>query len=216
MAIFIVIHTLSAKPEKTLGTRTRWRKNVNQGSYAKIATEMKISWLPKARKKDLLVETIDNEVLVYDLRNSRAHCLNKNAAFVWHRCNGRTSIRELAGKLQKEIGAKDCDQLLAVALRDLSKADLLQQKMPSAGERESISRRDLIRRIGIAAATIPAVTSILVPTAQAAGSCMGFDKNSQAASNRGACCCNGKTATFLNATKSQTAGYYCVGANCKF
>jgi hypothetical protein len=173
---------------------------------------MKSSWLPKARKKDLLVETIDHEVLVYDLRNSRAHCLNKNAGFVWRSCDGKTSIRELAGKLQKEIGAKDCAELLAVALRELSTANLLQQKMPLAGEGPSISRRDLIRRIGIAAATIPAVTSILVPTAQAAGSCVGFSSNQQAAVNRAGCCCNGKTAVF----NKGKAGWFCNGGNCTF
>ena len=152
---------------------------------------MNSTWLPKARKKDLLVETIDDEVLVYDLRNSKAHCLNKNAGFVWRCCDGKSSSRELASKLQKQIGAKDCGELVAVALRDLSKADLLQQKMPSSGELQSVSRRDLIRRIGIAAAVIPAVTSFLVPTAQAAGSCIGFDNNFLAdVQTVGLCCCN--------------------------
>jgi len=177
---------------------------------------MKASWLPKARKNDLLVETIENEVLVYDLRNSRAHCLNKNAAFLWDCCDGRTSLQQLAAKLQKQLGARDCAELVTIALQDLSKADLLQQKAPSSGERPSISRRDLIRRIGIAAATIPAVTSILVPTAQAAGSCLGFDANQQASANRGSCCCNGKTATFAAATKTKAAGYYCNGKTCTF
>jgi hypothetical protein len=163
---------------------------------------MKSSWFPKARKKDVLVETIDDEVLVYDLRNSTAHCLNKNAAFVWRCCDGKSSSRELASKLQKQIGSKDCGELVAVALRDLSKADLLQQKMPSAGEHQSVSRRDLIRRIGIAAAMIPAVTSILVPTAQAAGSCVGFsganmNKLLADVQIEGMCCCN-KTTTNLN------------------
>jgi hypothetical protein len=182
---------------------------------------MKPSWLPKARKKDLLVETIDSEVLVYDLRNSRAHCLNKTAAFVWRYCDGKTSIRELEGKLQKEVGAKDCQELLAVAMRELSKAGLLQQEIPSGDERQTISRRDLIRRIGIAAATIPAVTSILVPTAQAAGSCVTFDGNQQAGAgnvNRVACCCNSLSAAFFKSKggNNQSSGYYCKGSKCTF
>jgi hypothetical protein len=173
---------------------------------------MKTSWLPKARKKDLLVEAIDDEVLVYDLRNSRAHCLNKNAAFVWESCDGRTPIPQLRVKLEKQVGAKKCEELLHVALKQLSSADLLQKRMPSLGERPSLSRRELIRRIGIAAASIPAVTSILVPTAQAAGSCVGFDGNQQAAVNRAACCCN-KLSTVFNKGKG---GWFCTGGACTF
>jgi len=158
------------------------------------------------------LKTIDDEVLVYDLRNSRAHCLNKNAAFVWRCCDGRTAVPQLLTKLGKEVGAKNCGELLHVALKQLSDADLLQQRMPSTGERPSISRRELMRRIGIAAAAIPAVTSILVPTAQAAGSCVGFDNNQQAAVNRAACCCNKLMASF----NKGKGGWFCNGGACTF
>jgi hypothetical protein len=35
--------------------------------------------LPKARKKDLIVERLEDETLVYDLKTDRAHCLNHSA-----------------------------------------------------------------------------------------------------------------------------------------
>ncbi len=32
---------------------------------------------PSARRKDLIIEELPDEVLVYDLNTDRAHCLNK-------------------------------------------------------------------------------------------------------------------------------------------
>jgi len=39
--------------------------------------------LPLARKDQLIVKEVDDEVLVYDLKTDQAHCLNKTAALVW-------------------------------------------------------------------------------------------------------------------------------------
>jgi hypothetical protein len=51
---------------------------------------------PLARKQDLLVRELADEVLVYDLANDEAHCLNETAAFVWMRCDGRNTPRDIA------------------------------------------------------------------------------------------------------------------------
>ncbi|MDQ2976351.1 MAG: hypothetical protein M3R69_13215 [Acidobacteriota bacterium] len=36
--------------------------------------------VPQARKKDLIIEELPNERLVYDWKNNRAHCLNQTTA----------------------------------------------------------------------------------------------------------------------------------------
>jgi hypothetical protein len=38
---------------------------------------------PRARKKDLIVRTVQGEVLVYDLGSHRAHCLDAVMASLW-------------------------------------------------------------------------------------------------------------------------------------
>ena len=44
-----------------------------------------------ARHDELVVQELPDEVLVYDLRKHKAHCLNQTAAFVWNHCNGQAS-----------------------------------------------------------------------------------------------------------------------------
>jgi hypothetical protein len=39
--------------------------------------------LPRVRKKNLIIDELADEVLVYDLDRHKAHCLNRTAALVW-------------------------------------------------------------------------------------------------------------------------------------
>ena len=66
--------------------------------------------LPLKRRGDLIVRQVSDETLVYDERNDRAHCLNRAAALVWEHCDGRTTIEEIAGVLNREMGiSSDAD-----------------------------------------------------------------------------------------------------------
>ncbi len=44
---------------------------------------------PIARKKDVVVQELPDEVLIYDLKSNKAMCLNEISAFVWHNCDGK-------------------------------------------------------------------------------------------------------------------------------
>jgi hypothetical protein len=55
--------------------------------------------LPKARTADLVINDLTDEVLVYDLKRDKAHCLNPTAAAVWKLCDGKSSAAEIAGRL---------------------------------------------------------------------------------------------------------------------
>jgi hypothetical protein len=127
---------------------------------------------PEARKEGLIVHSLSDEVLVYDLDQHKAHCLNKTAALVWNRCDGKTSVAELARKLGDEVGAPVDEQMVLLALDQLGRTRLLRQKTAPA-RTTGLSRRELIKRAGIGAAiALPIVTSILAPTpAQAATLC---------------------------------------------
>ena len=50
--------------------------------------------MPLARTERLVVQQVDDEALVYDLKRDNAICLNPTAKFLWERCNGETSITE--------------------------------------------------------------------------------------------------------------------------
>jgi len=55
-----------------------------------------------ARDEELVVQELSDEVLIYDLRQHKAHCLNQTAAFVWNHCDGETSADEIANLMEKE------------------------------------------------------------------------------------------------------------------
>ena len=67
--------------------------------------------LPKKRKEGIIVKELPDEVLVYDLDRDKAHCLNHSAAAVWERCDGRTTVAEIARAVEKRRARKSARSL---------------------------------------------------------------------------------------------------------
>lgn len=128
--------------------------------------------LPNARKENLVIEELPGEVLVYDLNLHKAHCLNQTAALVWERCDGQTSVKQMVEILRTEFSLRIDEQMVWLALDQLSRVRLLEEEsIPARGEGR-LRRREMIRRIGLTAAVgLPFVTSIIAPKAIQAGSC---------------------------------------------
>jgi hypothetical protein len=122
---------------------------------------------PRARKEGLLVQELSDEVLVYDLECDKAHCLNPTAALVWKHCDGRTSVEQITRLLEKSLGTIVDEDVVWCALNQLEKDKLLGDKVAWPMGMERISRRTLIRRVGMAAVLLPLITTITAPTAQA-------------------------------------------------
>jgi len=129
---------------------------------------------PQAREEGLVVQELPDEVLVYDLEHHKAHCLNQTAALVWKRCDGKRTVRQIATSLSGEIKAAVDDTLVWFAVQQLGKARLLRERLPPPpGNGVKLSRRQMVGRVGLAAIlAVPVVTTIMVPTAQAAASCL--------------------------------------------
>jgi hypothetical protein len=132
------------------------------------------SWRPRARSEGLVVRELDGEVLVYDLERHRAVCLNRAAALVWRRCDGRTDVAGLARALGEELGEPAVEEVVWLALEQLGRDRLLGEAMRRPARAARVTRRELIRRLGLAAAaTLPLVTSVVVPTPAQAASPLG-------------------------------------------
>lgn len=116
---------------------------------------------PRARKDGLVIRELADEVLVYDLEKHRAFCLNKTAAAVWKRCDGETTVQEIAKALTKDLNEPVDVELVWSALDRLQKSRLLTDRVARPIERSGITRREALRRVGLAAA----ITSIIAPTA---------------------------------------------------
>ena len=127
--------------------------------------------LPRARRAQLIVKELANETLVYDEESHEAHCLNQTAAFVWRHCDGRTSIAKMERLLEKQAKTKVPEQIVWSALEQLEKSHLLEAPAPRPMLTAGMSRRELIRRLGIGSAlALPVVVSIVAPTAAEAAS----------------------------------------------
>jgi hypothetical protein len=122
---------------------------------------------PVARTRDLVLKTVGDEVLVYDLTRHRAHSLNRVAAAVWRRCDGTRDAAAIGADLREADGTPVTVEAVRYALAELGRVRLLTTPGGEAG----ITRRDLVRRLGTAAAVaLPVVTSIVAPTAAQAQS----------------------------------------------
>lgn len=126
---------------------------------------------PRARTEGLLIREVGGEVLIYDPERHRATCLNSAAALVWRRCDGRTTVAGLARLLPGELDAPLAEAAVWHTLERLGRENLLRERVSGPPGRAALSRRDLVRRLGVAAA-LPLITSILAPTAKAAASCL--------------------------------------------
>ena len=148
--------------------------------------------LPLARKDALVVKELHDELLVYDLKRDKAHCLNPTAARVWKRCDGKLAVTDMARLLEKELKLPANDEIVWLALQQLDKFHLLQEQTMAATARPGLSRRELMRSIGVSALLLPAIISITAPPAAQAQSCLATESactsNTQCCSQ---CCAQG-------------------------
>jgi hypothetical protein len=131
--------------------------------------------MPTARTEGLVVEEFAGEVLVYDLRRHKGHCLNSTAALVWRRCDGRTTVAEVAATLQEELSLPASEAVVWMALDRLARAQLLVARVTVTESRAHRSRRALSRRRALIRAAgisflLPVVESIVAPHAVEAAS----------------------------------------------
>jgi hypothetical protein len=143
---------------------------------------------PRARAEGLVVRELPEEVLVYDLDTHKAMCLNRTAALVWKNCDGRRDVAAIARALGAEFDAPVAEEVVWLALERLSRERLLAERVCRPASRASLPRREVIKKLGLAAAiALPAITAIIAPTAAEAVTCL----PSGASCTDSAQCCHG-------------------------
>ncbi len=141
---------------------------------------------PRARRKQLVIKELATETLVYDESNHQAHCLNQTAAFVWKHCDGRTDVPVLARLLREEIKVSVPEPIVRLAIKQLEESHLLETSSRNVWIPQT-SRRELVRRIGIAAVALLIISSITTANAAAAGSCRALTQSCTGV-GQGTCC----------------------------
>jgi hypothetical protein len=146
-----------------------------------------MEFLPKARQEKIVIKQIADEVLVYDCARDKAHCLNPSAAAVWQRCDGQTTVSEIARLLATD-GETVNEGIIWLALAELHRSNLLEEPGPQPQATLEMSRREAVRRIGLAAAiALPLVASITAPMPAQAATC----KHANVPCGTNSECCSG-------------------------
>jgi coenzyme PQQ synthesis protein D (PqqD) len=149
--------------------------------------------MPKARKNQLIIKELPDETLVYDQASDKAHCLNETAAIVWKNCDGKNSIAEITASLGTQAERPVDETLVWLALEQLEKFKLLEDVPTVPRVFAGMSRRHLMRNLGVAAVALPMVVSIIAPTPSMAASVCGqtCGSNADCAGIPGCTTCSG-------------------------
>lgn len=131
-------------------------------------------FIPHARSTGLVITELDDEILVYDKARDKAHCLNQTAALVWKYSNGKRTVVEIAAAMENKLGSPVNEQIVWFALKQLGQDQLLQNAVPVPNGFAGITRREFVKKMGLAAAavTVPIVMSIAAPQSALAVSCI--------------------------------------------
>ncbi len=132
---------------------------------------MKNPQFPIARTSGIVIQEVPEEVLVYDLDTNKAHCLNQTAALIWKACDGKRSISDIAKYVESLAGSNVSDDFVWLAIDQLNENNLLEQEI--SANFNGLSRRDVIKRIGLSTMiAVPVIASLVAPqSAMAATSC---------------------------------------------
>ena len=139
--------------------------------------------LPLARNSGIVVQGLGKELLIYNLTTHKAYQLNETSMIVYHACGRGASFADLKRRHQFT------DDLIYLALDQLKDEGLIKGYESKFA---ALSRRDVMKRVGLTTAlALPVIAAIVAPAAAhaasgsgCAGSCIG----------RGAEICQGRAA----------------------
>ncbi len=115
------------------------------------------------------VEQLSDELCIYNWQRKEVHALNPTAALVWQHCDGQTSPEQIAQVLQAALNVPNAEELVWLTLSQLENTHLLAEAVVKPAHHNLLPRRAFLK-LGIAAALLPVVHSIVAPTPVAAQS----------------------------------------------
>lgn len=171
---------------------------------------------PVARRQDLVIQEMTDEVLVYDLQTNKAHCLNETAAAIWKSCDGVNTVADISRSIKGTNGDSAGEEMVWLAIDQLSEKNLLTAEV--APRFNGQTRREVIKKVGLAAVVaLPIVTSLVAPTVASAGSICANPgctcTLTAACGNAAGCPCNTTTGTNNCPAQCPAGCSQCTAAN---
>ncbi len=132
---------------------------------------MKSQNKPVRRKEDIIVQELNGEILIYDLKANKAVCLNEVSSLVWDACDGNQSVSEISQSIGKKLNSPANEDIVWLALDQLKKERLIANGAEVVSKFDGMSRREVIRKVGLGTMiALPLVSSLVAPTAVSAQS----------------------------------------------
>src|SRR5947209_1952530 len=101
--------------------------------------------VPAARSEGLLVESVGEETVVYDIKTKEAHCLKPLAAFVFANADGKTSSEEMSDRASQALGQPVNAGEINDAIAQLRECELFDEPLLVL-DGNGTSRREAIKR----------------------------------------------------------------------
>lgn len=126
---------------------------------------------PTARNENIVVQEMENELLIYDLKTNKAFCLNETSAMIWQMCDGLKSVKEISRSLNQKLNQSISEDLIWLALDSFKKDKLLEQSEQFEIDFNGLTRRQIIKKVGLASMiALPLIASVIAPSAAMAAS----------------------------------------------
>ena len=126
---------------------------------------------PKTRNENIVVQEMENEILIYDLKENKAFCLNETSALIYQLCDGKRTVEEISKSISKKLNQPISEELIWLALDNFKKDNLLEENERFEIDFKGLNRRQVIKKIGLASMiALPIVSSIVAPNAAMAQS----------------------------------------------
>ncbi len=117
-------------------------------SKQEIQDELKST---RFKQRKLIARRIDSELLLYEEETSTAHCLNGIAGEMWMACARKSTAIEVTEALRPRWPDIE-EEVVWASLSQMGHAGLLEETTDQ--EIISISRRELVRKLGFTAAAV--------------------------------------------------------------
>jgi Coenzyme PQQ synthesis protein D (PqqD) len=121
---------------------------------------------PLSRKSNIVVQELDGEVLIYDLIDNKAFCLNETSALIWQFCDGNKSVNEISQLLGEKLNTSTNEDLVWLAIDQLKKEKLIENDTELSSPFQGMNRRQVIKKVGLGTMiALPIIASLTAPLA---------------------------------------------------
>ncbi|MEZ5344159.1 MAG: PqqD family peptide modification chaperone [Pyrinomonadaceae bacterium] len=106
--------------------------------------------LPRVRKNDLLIESTDTDLLIFDCLKNEGINLNETSALIWKKCDGTRSPWQIQKELCSELNAVITEEMVWNALLQFKDKGLLIDDLDREDTLNAVIHSELTKKIRVA------------------------------------------------------------------